>query len=55
MKYMSELIELLIFTAKPVKTGYLCYSGQLSAKIKGLTRSGWPIMQMSYLVNDWKY
>ena len=20
-----------------------------------LIRSGWPIMQMSYLVNDWKY
>ena len=24
-------------------------------KIKELIRSGWPIMQMSYLVNDWKY
>ena len=25
------------------------------SKIKGLIRSDWPIMQMSYLVNDWKY
>ena len=24
-------------------------------KIKGLIGSNWPIMQMSYLVNDWKY
>ena len=24
-------------------------------KIKGLIRSDWPIMQLSYLVNDWKY
>ena len=27
----------------------------MSAKIKELIRSGWPIMQMGYLVNDWKY
>ena len=29
-----------------------CHPGQLSAKIKELIRSGWIIMQMSYLVND---
>ena len=51
MKSVSELRELLIFTAKPVK---LDKSG-----IQGIVGKdkwkGWPIMQMSYLVNDWKY
>ena len=33
----------------------MCYRGQLSAKIKELTRSDWPVMQMNYQANDWKY
>ena len=32
-----------------------CVIQEAVGKIKELTRSGWPIMQMSYQINDWKY
>ena len=51
MKSVSELRELLILPPNQLK---LDKSG-----IQGIVgkdqRKGWPIMQMSYLVNDWKY
>ena len=48
MKSVSELRELLVFPAKPVKSG-------IQGIVSKDQRKGWLLMQMSYLVNDWKY
>ena len=48
MKSVSELRELLIF---PAKLDILASRAAVGKD----QRKGWPIMQMSYLVNDWKY
>ena len=49
MKYKSQLTCENDKEAPKVST---CYPGQSSAKIKELTKSDCPIMQMSYQVND---
>ena len=49
MKFKSQLIHENGKDAPKVSK----YVNQ--GKIKGLIRSDWPIMQMSYLVNNWEY
>ena len=49
-KYGSGTVNSKSFVGK-----VLLNRSSRTAAGKGLTRSGWPIMQMSYLVNDWKY
>ena len=48
LKSRSELRELLPNQLKLDKSGIQGIVGKDQ-------RKGWPIMQMSYLVNDWKY
>ena len=52
MKFKSQLWE--IISKYPPRL--LNRSSRTAvSKDEELIRSGWPIMQMSYLVNDWKY
>ena len=51
MKSVSKLRKLLIFPPNQLKLDILASRTAVGKD----QRTGWSIMQMSYLVNDWKY
>ena len=51
----SNRLEIWGMSTLSIHACWKFHPGLMSAKIKGIIWSGWPIMQMSYLVNDWKY